>query len=175
MEIIFATSNINKLNEVCEIIGKKYSIVSPTKYGITQDIPETGDTLESNALIKAQYIWDRTGINCFADDTGLEVEDLNGAPGVRSARYAGEDNNSNNNIDKLLKELSDINNKRARFRTSISLIYKNSIHFSFGFFSVIKVLILVIAQMLQNDTLSNLLLSIRTTAFLAFLIINLRN
>lgn len=132
MEIIFATSNINKLNEVCEIIGKKYSIVSPTKYGITQDIPETGDTLESNALIKAQYIWDRTGINCFADDTGLEVESLNGAPGVRSARYAGEDNNSNNNIDKLLKELSDINNKRARFRTSISLIYKNSIHFFEG-------------------------------------------
>ncbi len=132
MEIIFATSNINKLNEVCKIIGTKYTITSPKKYGIIEEIPETGETLESNALIKAKYIWEKTGINCFADDTGLEVEALNGAPGVKSARYAGEDNNSNRNIDKLLKELNNNKNRTAVFRTSISLIVNNNIYYFDG-------------------------------------------
>ena len=91
MEIIFATGNRHKLEEAQQILGDKYTLKTPADFGITEDIPETADTIEGNALQKVQYIWDKVHMPCFADDTGLFVDALDGAPGVRSARYAGEE------------------------------------------------------------------------------------
>lgn len=123
MKIVFATNNNNKLREIREILGNEYEIVSLKDIGCNVDIPETSDTLEGNAMIKAKYVYDNYHINVFADDTGLEVEALNGAPGVYSARYAGgEGHDSNANMTKLLTELGDNNNRNARFRTVIALI-----------------------------------------------------
>ena len=122
MRIVFATNNKHKLAEVKHILGDKYNIITPRQCGITEDIPEEEDTLEGNALAKARYIHDRTGENCFADDTGLEVDALDGAPGVRSARYAGEGHDFMANMDLLLKNMKGREDRSARFRTVIALI-----------------------------------------------------
>ncbi len=122
MELIFATYNKHKLQEAKGILGAFSSLISPSDLGINADIPENEETLEGNALYKANFIWQLSGKNCFADDTGLEVESLYGAPGVRSARYAGEDCDPRKNILKLLKELGGKKNRNARFRTSVALI-----------------------------------------------------
>ena len=127
-EIIFATNNAHKLSEVQALLGDKFHLVTLRDCGITEDIPETADTLEGNASQKSHYLHDRVGKNCFADDTGLEVEALGGAPGVRSARYAtdGHDFEANNRL--LLKNLEGVTNRKARFRTVISLILDGEEH-----------------------------------------------
>ena len=122
MKIVFATNNTHKLSEVSAVLGEGYEIVTLREVGITEDIPETGETLDENASIKARYVYERTGLDCFADDTGLEVEVLDGAPGVRSARYATDGHDFAANNRKLLYEMRDKENRRARFRTVISLI-----------------------------------------------------
>lgn len=127
-EIIFATNNAHKLSEVQALLGDKFHLVTLRDCGITEDIPETADTLDGNASQKSHYLHDRVGKNCFADDTGLEVEALGGAPGVRSARYAtdGHDFEANNRL--LLKNLEGVTNRKARFRTVISLILDGEEH-----------------------------------------------
>lgn len=121
--IVFATNNQHKLQEIREILSPDFEIVSLKDIGCHEDIPETGNTLEENALQKARYISERYHISCFADDTGLEVEALGGAPGVHSARYAeGTDHDSEANMTKLLRELEGKENRQARFRTVIALI-----------------------------------------------------
>ncbi|WP_273175044.1 non-canonical purine NTP pyrophosphatase, partial [Hoylesella pleuritidis] len=123
MKIVFATNNQNKLSEIRNILGSEFEIVSLHDIGCTEDIPETGNTLEENALIKARYVYNKYGLSCFADDTGLEVEALGGAPGVRSARYDDiTDHDSEANMRKLLRELGDNNNRKAQFRTVIALL-----------------------------------------------------
>lgn len=123
MKIVFATNNQHKLQEIREILGDQFEILSLADIGCHEDIPETGNTLEANAHQKAEYVFDHYHIDCFADDTGLEVDALEGAPGVHSARYAeGTDHNSEANMAKLLRELGDNDNRKARFRTVISLI-----------------------------------------------------
>ena len=122
MKIVFATNNTHKLSEVSAVLGEGYEIVTLREVGITEDIPETGETLDENASIKARYVYERTGLDCFADDTGLEVDALDGAPGVRSARYATDGHDFAANNRKLLCELEGKDNRRARFRTVISLI-----------------------------------------------------
>ncbi len=146
MRIIFATANPGKLREAAEVLGPEYEVVTPASLGITEDIPETGSSLQENSLQKAQYLFERTGLPCFADDTGLEVDALGGAPGIYSARYAGPGHDSNANMEKLLAELirledrgtippdplgrcaptaSDkhpVNGRRARFHTVVTLI-----------------------------------------------------
>ena len=126
MKIIFATNNAHKLSEIRDILGEQFDILSLSDIGCHDDIPETADTLEGNALLKAQYIAEHYGMSCFADDTGLEVEALGGAPGIYSARYAGgEGHDSEANMTKLLKELGENNNRKARFRTVIALLEVN--------------------------------------------------
>lgn len=120
--LIFATNNKHKIEEVNHILHGRFEIISLNAIGFNQDIPETELTLEGNASLKAWHIYNRYLKNCFADDTGLEVEALNGEPGVFSARYAGDGHNFNLNVDKLLSNLTGINNRKARFRTVISLI-----------------------------------------------------
>ncbi len=128
MKIVFATNNQHKLQEIRDILGNDYEVVSLKEIGCDADIPETGNTLEENALQKAQYIYDHYHISCFADDTGLEVEALDGAPGVHSARYAeGTDHDSEANMAKLLHELDGKENRKARFRTVISYIEKQDV------------------------------------------------
>jgi XTP/dITP diphosphohydrolase len=122
MKIVFATNNTHKLSEVKAVLGEGFELVTLKEVGITEDIPETGETLDENASIKARYVYERTGLDCFADDTGLEVEALGGAPGVRSARYATDGHDFAANNRKLLKELDGETNRAARFRTVISLI-----------------------------------------------------
>ena len=122
MKIVFATNNAHKLAEVKAVLGEGFELVTLKEVGITEDIPETGETLDENASIKARYVYERTGLDCFADDTGLEVEALNGEPGVRSARYATDGHDFAANNRKLLKELEGVTNRKARFRTVISLI-----------------------------------------------------
>lgn len=120
--LVFATNNKHKLEEIRSIAGGKCQIMSLSEIDCHDDILETADTLEGNALLKARWVKERYGYDCFADDTGLEVEALDNRPGVYSARYAGEDCNSENNIDKLLGELAGVANRRARFRTVIALV-----------------------------------------------------
>ena len=122
MKIVFATNNAHKLSEVSAVLGNAFELVTLREVGITEDIPETGATLDENASIKARYVYERTGLNCFADDTGLEVEALGGAPGVHSARYATDGHDFAANNRKLLRELEGRVNRKARFRTVISLI-----------------------------------------------------
>lgn len=122
MKLVFATNNKHKLQEVRDIIGSGVEILSLADIDCTDDIPETADTLDGNALIKARYIFDKYSVNCFADDTGLEVEALGGAPGVYSARYAGDGHDSEANMNKLLENLTGENNRSAQFRTVIALI-----------------------------------------------------
>ena len=143
MKIVFATNNEHKLSEIRSILGESIEVLSLKDIGCDVDIPETGKTLEENALQKAQYVYDHYHIDCFADDTGLEVDALDGAPGVYSARYASMENlsdqktqNSQNtpishdseaNMTRLLKELGNNNNRKARFRTVIALIQKKDV------------------------------------------------
>lgn len=130
-KIVFATNNAHKLSEVSAILSD-YEIVSLSEIRCFDNIPETADTLEGNALLKAQYIFEKFGINCFADDTGLEVDALNGEPGVYSARYAGEENNAHNNMMKLLERLSENTNREAHFRTVIALIEDGEVQYFEG-------------------------------------------
>lgn len=132
MKLIFATNNRNKLKEIRHIIGDSFSLLSLGDLNIEQDIPENEPTLEGNALFKARYIHHSTGINVFADDTGLEIEALNGQPGVWSARFAGEDKDSNANIDKVLYLLGENENRKAQFRTVIALIFNDKEYFFEG-------------------------------------------
>ena len=128
MKIVFATNNQHKLDEIRSILGEKFEVVSLSDLGCNEEIPETGKTLEENARQKAQYVYDHYHVSCFADDTGLEVDALGGAPGVYSARYAGgEGHDSEANMTKLLKELGNNNNRKARFRTVIALIEKKDV------------------------------------------------
>lgn len=124
MKLVFATNNKHKLEEVRAIIGDRVEILSLNDIDCHDDIPETADTLQGNALIKARYIHEKYNVDCFADDTGLEVEALDGAPGVYSARYAGEECDSQANMHKLLENLTGENNRKAQFRTVIALIIK---------------------------------------------------
>ena len=122
-KLVFATNNAHKLEEIRAILGDKVEILSLNDIHCHADIPETADTLEGNAALKAAYIYEHYGLDCFADDTGLEVEALNGAPGIYSARYAGgEGHDSEANMKKLLREMEGKENRRAQFRTAICLI-----------------------------------------------------
>ncbi len=132
MELVFATNNKHKLEELAHLVGAKFKLLSLREINCFDDIAETADTLEGNAAIKAHYIWDKFGKNCFADDTGLEVDALDGRPGVYSARYAGEDQNSAANVTKLLGELDGKENRKARFRTVICLIIEGKEYFFEG-------------------------------------------
>ena len=136
MKIVFATNNEHKLSEIRAILGPSFNVVSLADIGCHEDIPETGQTLEENALMKAEYVYNKYHLSCFADDTGLEVEALNGAPGVYSARYAaivpagesaGPSHDSEANMARLLRELANNNNRKARFRTVIALIEKKDV------------------------------------------------
>ena len=122
MKLVFATNNKHKLQEVRDIVGDRVEVLSLADIGCYDDIPETADTLQGNALIKARHIYEKYGFDCFADDTGLEVEALDGAPGVYSARYAGEECDSEANMRKLLENLTGKTNRNAQFRTVIALI-----------------------------------------------------
>lgn len=124
MKLVFATNNKHKLEEVRAILGDRIEVLSLNDIDCHDDIPETADTLEGNALIKARHIHEKFGVDCFADDTGLEVEALGGEPGVYSARYAGEECNPEANMYKLLQNLTGKNNRNAQFRTVIALIIK---------------------------------------------------
>lgn len=128
MKIIFATNNKHKLKEVQAVLGDGYRLVTPSELGITEEIPEDRPTIEGNASQKSRYLYERTGDDCFADDTGLEVEALGGEPGVRSARYAGPGHDSERNIGLLLRNMKGATNRRARFRTVISLILDGEEH-----------------------------------------------
>lgn len=143
MKLVFATGNSGKLREASEILGEGFELVTPADFGITEDIPETGNTLRANSLQKAQYLYDKLGCDCFADDTGLEVDALGGAPGVYTARYAGEGKDFNANMDKVLYELSVLEgearmagefglktkpvSRRARFKSVVTLIIDGKI------------------------------------------------
>lgn len=133
-KIVFATGNRGKLREASEILGEGFELVTPADFGITEDIPETGETLQENSLQKARYIFDRKGCDCFADDTGLEVDALGGAPGVYTARYAGPSKDFNLNMDKVLAELAGLEatwrevSRRARFRSVVTLILNGEVH-----------------------------------------------
>ena len=143
MKIVFATGNVGKLREASEILGEGFELVSLADVGIFEDIPETGKTLRANSLQKAQYLYERLGCNCFADDTGLEVDALGGAPGVYTARYAGDDKDFNKNMDKVLYELQSLEtsahmaaamglktkpvSRRARFKSVVTLIIDGKI------------------------------------------------
>ena len=131
-ELIFATNNKHKLSEVRPMLEGKVLIHSLSEIGLDGDIPETADTLEGNALQKAQWVYERTGRDCFADDTGLEVDALGGAPGVYSARYAGEGCSFDDNMDKLLAALDGVENRKARFRTVICLLENGQPHYFEG-------------------------------------------
>lgn len=122
MKLIFATNNQHKVEEIRAVIGKKFELLTLQEAGIAIDIPEPHDTLEANASEKSQTIYRMTGTSCFSEDTGLEVAALNGEPGVKSARYAGDDRSFDQNIDKLLINLADTEDRSARFRTVVSVI-----------------------------------------------------
>ena len=121
MKLVFASNNKNKIQEIQALVPNIIQIVSLEEIGCIEDIPETADTIEGNAILKANYVTEKYGFDCFADDTGLEVDALNGAPGVYSARYAGEQKDANDNMDKLLSELKDESNRKANFKTVIAL------------------------------------------------------
>lgn len=132
MKIIFASNNKNKVKEIQNQVPEFIQIVTLEEIGCTEDIEETEDTIKGNAILKANYISNLYGLPCFADDTGLEVEALNGAPGVYSARYAGEEKNADKNMELLLENLKDIPNKAAQFKTVIALNIKNEQHLFTG-------------------------------------------
>lgn len=121
MQIVFASNNQNKIAEILALVPNSIEILSLKDIGCTEDIPETADTIEGNAILKANYVTEKYGLNCFADDSGLEIDYLDGAPGVYSARYAGEQKNDKENIQKVLTELKGIENRKAQFKTAIAL------------------------------------------------------
>lgn len=125
MKLVFATNNLNKLREVQALMPANITLLSLKDIGCEEDIPETAPTIEGNALQKATFIKNKFGYPCFADDTGLEVDALFGAPGIYSARYAGEQKNADDNMDKLLSELKDKTNRDAQFKTVIALVTEN--------------------------------------------------
>lgn len=131
-KLVFATNNLHKLEEVRQMLGPEFTLFSLKEIGCEEDIPETGATFRENASIKARYIHERYGLDCFADDSGLEVDALGGAPGVFSARYAGNHGNAAANIEKLLRELKDKEVRSARFHAVISLIVGGNEHFFEG-------------------------------------------
>ena len=133
MQLIFATHNKNKIKEISELIPSSYNLCGLSDIGCVEEIPETGQTLHENALLKAQFVYDKYNLNCFADDSGLEVETLNSAPGVYSARYAGQPQNDSNNIKKLLQELNAKSNRAAQFKTVIDLILNGKNYFFEGY------------------------------------------
>ena len=130
--LIFATNNAHKIAEIQSLVGPDFSIIDMKSAGIDIDIPEPHHTLNENALEKAQTIFNITKTNCFSEDTGLEIEALNGAPGVKSARYAGEDRNFQANIDKVLDQLKNVENRKAQFRTVICLIWEGQTYYFEG-------------------------------------------
>lgn len=130
MKICFATNNKKKIEEVKAALGPNFTVVSLEEIGCHEELPETGDTLHHNAFEKAKFVHHHYGIDCFADDTGLEVDALNGAPGVYSGRYAGEPRSDERNIELLLKTLENVDNRKARFRTVIALLF-NGKEYSF--------------------------------------------
>lgn len=132
MKIVFASNNKNKIHEIQSMLPENIQIVSLESIGCFEEIPETADNIEGNAILKANYITQKYGFDCFADDTGLEVDSLNGQPGVFSARYAGEQKNADDNMDKLMKELSGKPNKNAQFKTVIALNFKGKQHLFVG-------------------------------------------
>ena len=132
MKIVFASNNKNKINEISQQLPKTIEVVSLADIGCTEDIPETGQTIESNASIKANYVTEKYGLPCFADDTGLEIEALDGEPGVFSARYAGEDKNDDKNMALVLAKLDQESNRKARFKTVIALNINNEKHLFTG-------------------------------------------
>lgn len=132
MKLVFATNNLHKLREVSEIVKTGFSIVSLSDINCTEDIPETQKTIEGNASQKSHYVFDKFGYNCFADDTGLEIEALNGEPGVYSARYAGGSCIFEDNINKVLSKMDGITNRNARFKTVFSLIIDSKEYFFEG-------------------------------------------
>jgi len=125
MKLVFASNNRHKVKEISHILDNKITLLSLGEINILEDIPEDEPLIEGNALFKARYVYNATGLNVFADDTGLEIEALNGQPGVHSARFAGESKDSSANITKVLKMLKGIENRKARFRTVIALIFEN--------------------------------------------------
>lgn len=127
-KLVFATNNAHKLEEVSHILGQRIDILSLNDIDCHTDIPETAPTLEGNALLKAEYIRTHYGLDCFADDTGLEIEALNNEPGVYSARYAGESKRAEDNMLKVLEKLDGVNNRKAQFRTVIALIMHGQTH-----------------------------------------------
>ena len=124
MKLVFATHNPGKLQEVREMLAPKYDVMGLNDLNDHEDIVEDAPTLEGNAIIKAQTVWQRHGLPCFSDDTGLEIDALNGAPGVYSARYAGPHKNPQDNMDKVLQELAGTENRKAQFRTAVALHWK---------------------------------------------------
>ena len=148
MKLVFATANPGKVREAAEILGEGFEIITAAQAGISEDIPETGNSFRANSLQKAEYIYKKTGLNCFADDSGLVVDILGGGPGVQTARYSGEDRNADKNMAKLLSEMSrreseasvmrDLGlptphaNRKARFRTAVVLIVNGEMHFFDG-------------------------------------------
>lgn len=132
MKLVFASNNKNKLQEIRHQLPPEIELLSLEDIGCLEDIPETAETIEGNAILKADYVTKNYGYDCFADDTGLEVDALNGAPGVYSARYAGEQKNADDNMDKLLSELKDEENRNARFKTVIALNINGAQHLFTG-------------------------------------------
>ena len=130
--LVFATNNQHKLQEVRQMLGNRFDIKSLADIGCDDDIPETADSLQGNALQKARFVNERFGLDCFADDTGLECVALNGEPGIFSARYAGDNHDSEANMNKLLENLKEKNDRRAQFRTVIALLYHGEVHFFEG-------------------------------------------
>lgn len=128
MKLVFASNNEHKIAEIAKLVPAGFEVVSLASIGCADDIPETAETLEGNAILKAQYVWERFGLSCFADDTGLEVPALGNVPGVYSARYAGPQRNAADNMKMLLNELNEINQRDARFRTVIALILDGQMH-----------------------------------------------
>lgn len=128
MRLVFATHNKNKAAEIQKMVNDPYEVITLTDLNILDEIPETGSNLQANALIKARYVHQMLGYNCFADDTGLEVDVLNGEPGVHSARYAGTAKNDNANMDLLLQKLSNQSNRSARFVTCICLFWMDEMY-----------------------------------------------
>ena len=128
MKLVFATHNANKSKEIQSVLSSEIEILTLTDIGCHDDIPETADTLEGNSLLKAQFVANHFKFNCFADDTGLEIEALNGRPGVYSARYAGEEKSADANMNRVLLELENESNRKAQFRTVITLILGSETH-----------------------------------------------
>jgi XTP/dITP diphosphohydrolase len=131
-QLLFVTHNAHKSEEVKAIVGNNFEVMNLSEINFFDEIPETGNTFKENALQKAKFLHDRLGCNCFADDTGLEVDALNGEPGVYSARYAGEPSNTQRNIEKLLENLKGKENRKAQFTTVIAVILNNEIYFFEG-------------------------------------------